>query len=153
MNSLPSVTAAAVAAVTAAVIVAAAAVIPTAILLAKLEPPASPASSAAGVVIPVNSCVMVDCEPSIEGTIVTNAFATSIPLAMCSPPKPLAQLIQGHCTLADLALVIVVPSRSRVGFEFSVFIASKLSYVDVDYLEHVENVCQDLVRFLCVLPA
>ena len=67
---------------------------------------------------------------------------------------PLAELVEGECSLAH-PLRVLIPARSRVGFYLHFFLASARhrDEVGVDDLQKVENVGQDRVRLDRFLPA
>ena len=143
MKALPVAIAAPVAAAIAAPMAAVAPLIAPANFSPNFEPPSSPAFSLASFVTPVSSLVMVACEPSIDGTIVTKARATS----MCSaisllPPKPVTEFVQREGSLSKLPRFIVILSRSRIGFYFRFLLATarKVHEVGIDNLEHVEDI-------------
>ena len=83
-----------------------------------------PAFSAAVSVEPVSSLVMVAWAPFSDGTIVTTACATSIPLATLPTSvlllslfrEPAVQLVHGHAVVfADVALTVVARARIAPG--------------------------------------
>ena len=95
---------------------------------------------------PVSSCVIVCCAPSIVGTIVTIALATSMS-AMCLPLLCEHAPQLGYC---DSALSEVVPGvvfRSRVRLRvFRWFMLCHGDQIRVDLCKHVEDVRQNPVR-------
>ena len=116
MKALPVATAAPVAAVSAPAMIADVVLIPLARDSPNAFPDFSPASFAAGSVVAPISVAIVFCEPSIEGTIVTYAFATSMcsPLAIGTLLKiPFPQFVRSQRILTDLADVLVL-TRSWV---------------------------------------